>query len=405
MTRLRAFVGLAVAQLRHHRRQALYAVVGVALAVLLVTLLVGMGYGLFTTGGEAISWIDRDLWISGGTLALTPGVGGVENPIHEAHEVAADIESRPAVTDAQALAFQAVYVSTNKSEFDSVVGVGVSEGNDSKILVDGPGLAPGDPRYANGSYDGPMTHRVIVSREVAERYDVGVNDTLYIGGTLAAARRNPFRVVGVSGSFSTFLGSPTVAMPLAELQTVSGTTGTDPAALIAVNVESSANPDAVAANIERAHPELDARTNEEQVRAIVGGQAAVVAGAITMVVLAVVTGFILVVNVLALLVYQQREELAAVKAAGVRGRSLVAMVVAQGVWLGLAGAVLGLGLTPFAVELVNGVAADLSGFPNLIKTPWWVYGLGGGIAVGMGALGSLVAGWRVARLSPVSVLR
>ncbi|WP_255150036.1 ABC transporter permease [Halorarius halobius] len=405
MRRLRALVGLAGNQLRYHRRRGALAVVGVALAVLLVTLLVGLGFGLFTTGGEAISWINRDLWVTGGGLGIQAGgVGGVENPIQNAHGVAADIESDPRVAAAQPIAFMTVYVSPNRSEFDSVVGVG-AVGEQDPDVGDGDGLTLNDSHYANGTYEGPRSREVIVSPELAERYGVGVNDTLYVGGTLASARENPFRVVAVTARFSTFLGSNAVAVPLSELQAVTGTTGTDRAALIGVSLDPGANADAVERDIERSNPELTVRGNDEQVRQIVGGQAAVVVGVVALVVLAVVSGMVLVVNVLATLVRVQRDQLAALNATGVSTRSLVVVVLAQGLLVGLLGGVAGAAVTVPAVDALNRVLADLSGFPNLVKTPWWVYASGVTLATLMGVIGSTVAGRQVATLSPLDHLR
>ncbi|WP_255196431.1 ABC transporter permease [Halorarius litoreus] len=405
MSRRRALVGLASVQLRHHWGRGVLAVVGVALAVLLVTLLLGLGFGLFSTGGEAISWINRDLWVTGGGLGIQAGsVGGVENPIQNSHQVAASISADGRVAAAQPLALMTVYVSPNGSEFDTTIGVG-TVGEQDPNVGDNQGLRLNDSHYANGTYDGAMRHEVIISPETAEKYDVGVNDTLYIGGTLSQARANEFRIIAVSGRFSTFLGTSSVAIPLSELQEITGTTGTDRAALIGVTLEPGADADAVERDIEREYPELEVRGNSEQVRQIVGGQAAVVVGVVSLVVLAVVSGVMLVVNVLATLVRGQRAELAALKASGVSGGSLVFLVLAQGLLLGIVGGVAGVAAGPLAVDGLNLVLKDLSGFANLIKTPWWVYGFGVGLAVTMGVLGATVAGRQVAKLSPLDHLR
>lgn len=404
LTRLLGLVGIALRQLRHYRVRTLLAVMGVTLGVLLMTLLGGLGYGLTSTGDEAISYLDRELWVGGGPVRLTPGsVGGVENPITDAHDLATDIERRPDVATAQALAFQTVYVSPNASEFDTVVGVG-GTGNSSSIGVRGEGFSSGDIHYANGTYEGPMTHEVIIDPQTAARYNLSVGDTLYIGGTLAEARQNEFTVVGISSTFSRFLAAPTVAVHLSELQTVSGTTAEDRAAVIAVSTTRGANTETVRQNLERAYPDYEVRTNDEQVRAIIGDQSAVIASAVVVSVLAVVVGVALLVNVLALLVHHQREQLAALKAAGVGGRSLVGMVLFQGALIGLVGGALAVGLTPPLIDLLNGVAEQLSGFPNLAKTPPWLLGSAFAVSVAMGLIGASVAGWRVARLSPLAHL-
>lgn len=404
LARLRGVLGVAVRQLRHYRVRTLLAVLGVLLAVVLMTVVGGLGYGLTSTGHEAIDYLNRDLWVSGGPVTFAPGgVGGVDNPIEDAHGLTDRLEREPGVERAQALAFQTVYVSTNTSEFDTVVGVGATGGL-SSAGVRAEEFTAGDVHYANGSYEGPMTHEVVVDPQTAARYDLEVGDTLYVGGTIVEARKNAFTVVGVSNTFSRFLAAPTVAVHLSELQEVSGTTGTDGAAIVAVTTTKGTSVRAVERRLERRYPGYEFRTNDEQVRAIVGDQAAVVAAAVTLAVLAVVVGVVLVVNVLALLVHQQRRQLAALKAAGVSSRSLVGVVVWQGLGIGLVGGLLGVAATPPIVDALNRVAETLSGFPNLAKTPPWLLAGAAGLAVVMGLLGSGVAGWRVARLSPLEHL-
>jgi len=403
---LRAVLGLTAAQLRYYRSQTVLAVVGVALAVSLMVLLAGLGYGLTHTGAEAMTWIEADLWVTGGPVALTPtGLGGVENPIQGSHELARDTESADGVAEARPLAFQAVYVSTDGESFDTVVGVGGLGTGRQLGLADSDRFTPRDVHYANGSYDGPMTHEVVVDPQTARQYDLSVGDTLHVGSTITTAREHEFEVVAVRRTFSNFLGTPTVAMHLSELQEVSGTTGTDRAALVLARVDDGADVETVKGDLSRDYPEYEVRNSDEQVSAIIGNQAAVIASAATLVVLAVVAGIVLLVNVLALLVHQQRHELAALKAAGVSARPLVATVAGQGIALGLLGGVLGVVATPLAVDAVNHVAREVSGFPNLVKTPYWIPALGLLFAVAMGTVGATVAGWRVARLSPLEHLR
>ena len=404
--RLRGATGVGLSGLRHRRGRAALAVVGIALAVLLVVLLSGLGYGLTTTGGQAIDWLDRDLWATTGPVAFAPGaVGGVENPIEDAHLVADRMSRVEGVGEVQALAFQAVYVSPDGGEFDTVVGVGGTGSGDTIVIQQGRTFSGTDVHYANGTYEGPMTHEVIVGPRLADRYGLEPGDTLHVGGTLAAARENEFEVVGISNTFSRFLGTPTVALHLSELQEVSGGTGNDRAAILAVTLADGADPAAVERRIERRFPRFDVRTNDQQVGAVIGNQGPVLAAATTLVALAVVAGVALVTNVLALLVAQQRERFAALKAAGVSGRLLAVAVLAQGLVVGLLGGALGLALALPATTLLNRVVADLAGFSGLLATPPWLLAGALALAAVVGVGGSTVAGWRVSRLSPLAHLR
>jgi putative ABC transport system permease protein len=404
LERTRVGLGVALAQLRESRTRTLLAVLGVAVAVSLVVLLVGLGYGVLTAGTDAMTYIEADLWMAGGPVTVAPGaIGGVENPIQGSHEVARRVEARDGVAAAQPLAFQTVYVSPDPSGFDTVVGVGGLGDGRQLGIEDDPNFTAGDVHYANGTYDGPMTREIVIGPQLAERYGLSTGDSLYVGGTLSAARENPFEVIAIRNAYTRFLGTPTVTLHLSELQEVSGTTGTDGAALIAVRTTGGRQTDAVKRDLERSFPEFEVRTNTEQVRAIVGGQAAVVASAVTLVVVSVVVGVTLVVNVLTTMVYQQRREFAALKAAGLRGRTLVTVVLWQGLLVGLGGGLLAVAAARPASEGLNVVTEALATYP-LVKMPTWLLGAGLGLAVVVGLAGAGVAGWRVVRLSPLEHL-
>jgi putative ABC transport system permease protein len=119
----------------------------------------------------------------------------------------------------------------------------------------------------------------------------------------------------------------------------------------------------------------------------------------------VVAGVALVTNVLALLVAQQRERFAALKAAGVSGRLLAVAVLSQGLVVGLLGGALGLALAIPAKTALNRIVADLAGFSDLVATPSWLLGGALVLAAVVGIGGSTVAGWRVSRISPLAHLR
>jgi putative ABC transport system permease protein len=127
----------------------------------------------------------------------------------------------------------------------------------------------------------------------------------------------------------------------------------------------------------------------------------VLAAAGVLVVLAIVAGIALTANALALLVYQQREALSALKAGGVSSRTLWWMVVGQALAVAVAGGVIGVAATPLAVEGLNLVAARIVGFEGLVQTRPWVYVLGGAIAVGIGLIGAVVTGWQLRKVDPL----
>ncbi|WP_135825264.1 ABC transporter permease [Halorussus ruber] len=395
MSRLRVALSVASAQLRHDRARTVLAVVGIAVAVLSTTLLASLGYGVFETGQQKFDSSGRDLWVTGGSISKGPG--GFGTSIHDAHNVSQNIDSVEGVQAAVPMAFRAVYVGNGSGQMQTLVGVGVPGEGPAIELEEGPGFTHGDAHYENGTYEGPMYRHIIIDPRTAEMLDVGVGDTLRIGGSVESARENEFEVVGISSTFSSFLGAPTVTAHLSELQEVTGTTGTDKATFVTVSLEDGANASAIEQQLQRQYPDYTVRTNQEQMRAVLQHNAVVIAVGGALVVLSVIAGFALTLNVLSIVVFQQKEELAALTALGVSSKTLVGMVAAQGVLLGAVGGLLGVAVTPPFVVGLNWVAAEIVGFEGLVQAPGSVLVLGGAIALVIGTLAAAVAGWRTLR--------
>lgn len=402
-SKLRAVIGIALAQLRYDRMRTTLAVLGMTLAVLAMTLLAGTGVGVIETGEQKFDAAGRDLWVTGGPVQFTPGaVGGIKNPITDAHTVARDMRQRDTIGTAAPLLFQSVYVSPNRSEFTTIAAAGVRGSNGLRITR-GEGFK-GDVHYGNGSYEGPMTHEVLIDERTAALFDVSVGDTLYIGGTVVTARQHKFTVVGISPTMSRFLGMPTVTIPLSELQEITGTTGTDPATLITIKLTEDANVQQVETQLEAAYPQYDIRTNREQLEATLKRQAVVLASGISLVVLAVLAGLALTINVFLSFVHQQRTALAAIKALGCSTTTLVAILLVQGLILGILAGVLGLGLTFPAAALLDHVATAVTGFENVVRTPRRLVVGGALVAPLMSLIGAVAAGIRLSGLSPLDDL-
>lgn len=405
LAKLRAVVGIATEQLRHDRTRTVLAIIGVTLAVLAATLLGSVGYGVIATGEEKFDTAGRDLWITGGPVQITPGAaGGFQSSIHDSHTVSQQIEERETVQTAVPMLFQTVYLGNSSSSLNTVVAVGVPSSGGATITA-GDGFSRTDrAHYANGNYSGPPLEEVIVDQRIASQYGLSVNESVHIGGTVAGARQTNYTVVGVSPTFSRFLGTSTVAVPLSELQTMTGAARTDRATFITVSLRPDANVSAVEADLEQAYPTYDIRTNREQLQAVLAEQIVVIASGVTLVVLAILAGLVLTINLLALLVYQQRESLAALRSMGVSTTTLAGVVGSQGLILGILGGGLGLILTPAVAALLNRAAMAIVGFEGLVRTPDIVFAIGAVIAVVIGTLSAIAAGWQVARVNPLEHL-
>lgn len=403
-SRLTAGFGLALAQLRYERTRTVLAILGIAFAVLSATLLAGIGFGVIETGEEKFTSSNRDLWLSGGPVRLAPGtLGGFETTLYDAHTVSREIANREDVSTAPPMLFQTVYVGTNSSNLQTHVAVGVPSTTGGVEITRGRGF-PESTHYANGTYSGDRIRELLVDPQTAAQYNLSVGDRLHIGGTVMGARDTTYRVVGISPTMSTFLGVPVVVVPLAELQSMTGKAHADQATMITVKLNDGADSEAVEQDLQAAYPRYDVRTNQEQLQAVLAKQAVVIASGFSLVVAAVIAGLALTVNLLSLLIYQQRHAIAAVRALGVSRTVIVSMVGGQALLLGLAGGSLGLIFTPPLAAIVELIASMVIGFDGLVRTPYPVYLVGVTTAIGIGTISAILAGIRVAGLDVLDVL-
>ena len=405
LSRTAGAVGIAVSQLRSQPVRTTLVTFGVALAVLAAMLLASVGMGVLATGEQQFESADRDIWVTGGPMQLSPDDDSiVKNSLHNSHALAEDIRQHDEVETAVPISFEAVYVGSEQDDLQLVTGVGLTRTHDGLDVLEGEDLSGDSSHYDGGTYEGEMTHEVIVDPRTADLLDVEVGDTIYLGGSAAAASEQEFTVVGVAPDYGQLLGTPTVTLHLSELQTVSGAAGTDRASLIAVAVEDGTDPEAVQSELEAEFPDHEVRTNQEQLVSILGDNAVVVASALVLVVLAVLAGVALTANLLALSVTSQSETLAALQAVGLSRRTLMSIVATQGLVLGALGWIVAAVLTAPAVSLLNRVATIVVGYEDLLIVPDWLYTLGAAIGFGVGIGGAVVAGMLLTRLRTLQQL-
>ena len=398
-----AALGIAGAQLRHDRTRTLLAIVGVTLAVLATVLLVGTGIGVVETGQEQFDTAGRDLWITGGAIQFAPTQpGGVRNSVYDAHRLSENLSAREDVRIASPLLFQTVYVSPNGSEFQTIAAMGV-RGAGGISIASGEGFA-NNSHYAGGDYDGPLTRELLIDRRTAQLLDVEVGETIYIGSTVAGARETEYTIVGLSETGNQFLGAPTATLPLSELQAITGKTGTDPATLVTLTVPDGVDATVVESRLTAAYPDLEVRTNRDQLQATLERQAVILAGGVSLIGLAIVAGLALTLNILLTMVYQQLAEYAALKSLGTSTALITSTALAQAAVVGVVGAGVGVGLAVPAAAGLNVFAEALTGFESVIRLSPRVLAVGPLVAASMTLVSGLVTGWRIGRLDPTRVL-
>ena len=379
------------------------AIFAIALAVLAMILLASVGTGVMETGEQQFEQADRDLWMTGGPIELTTARGGgFENSIEDSHRLASELNERDDVRAAVPLGFDTLYLRASDNEtFETVIGTGVTGGGPSVTVTEGEGISNGTVHYADGDYDGPLSNELLIDRRTADRLDLEVGDTVNVGGSLTVARDTEYTVVGISPTFSQMLGASTVVLPLSELQTLTGTAQTDPSTFITITLDSDADIAAAQEEIQAAYPEHQVRTNEEQLEATVGQQAVVIVAGTVLSVLSVIAGIALTTALFTMLIYQQREQFAALKAIGVRQSSVIGIATGQGIILGTLGGIVGILLAPPSARVLNRVIAEVVGFEGLVRIEPIFLGGGFVLAVCIGTLSAAIAAWRLSRLPPI----
>ncbi|MDB2282676.1 ABC transporter permease [Halorubrum ezzemoulense] len=404
LERFRAVIGLAAVRVRRDRSRTVLAVCAVALAVLAVTMLGSLGLGVVDTGQQKFESADRDLWVSGGPLRIAPGtVGGFQGGIVDAHATSRRLSSSSRVDTASPLLFQTIYVGRSPDSLRTVVGVGATSSAGFQVRG-GDGFGRDAGFYNAGGYNGTASRKVVLGDGVRSDLGVDVGETVYLGGTTSDARRTQYTVVGTSPTFSRFLGADTAALPLAELQAMTGNAHTDRASIVTLDVAADSDVTDVKQAIQADYPEYTVRTNAEQLESIIGNRILLVAAGLVLTVVSVVAGAALSVNLLSLLVAQEQTTIASLRALGLSRHVVAGVIATQGLYYGLLGAVGGLVMTvPFA-GLLNRVVASLFGFDTLVQVSPWVVAAGAMTAFLAGGLTAILAGWRASGVEPLAVL-
>ncbi|WP_380677879.1 hypothetical protein [Salinigranum sp. GCM10025319] len=202
-------------------RQVAFAVVGVAFTVMLMTTVGGIALGL--ASNSAVQSEDVDLWIvpeESTAEALAVDVGGPS--LGDVHAVSDRLSTDRRIDYVTPIALRIVRLSnTETGTAEYVLAVGVIPAREQSVAgLSMSALTPGDPHYANGSFDGRWTGELVASDAAAQLLDADTGTVLRSDGATNAS----FLVVDrQQAGLSTGAGPvPVVVVHLAELQTLSG---------------------------------------------------------------------------------------------------------------------------------------------------------------------------------------
>jgi putative ABC transport system permease protein len=387
---------LAIDAVRRRPGRSAVTILGVGLATGLVVLLLALSAGVQSSATRLAAASGIDLLATSANTSLS---SGNFPPLVDAHSLAGAVaRADPNVASASpwlvgdlVYANSSLFSASNASPSGSGIpggwtptsagGVGWIPGENTGIetpgIVAGKGFtSPGDPHFANGSYDGPFTHQTEIDQGLAGLLHVGVGDTVWVSSIpvagpagLAAwfANATPFQVVGITEPFWLIPSALIGFFYLSELQTVLGDDGPgqDYASLLLIHLTDPTDPANDQAILSKAFPSLTLFTIGNVLGVI--QQAVdlyrtfgVIIGAIGLVVATLFTTTVLLMSV-----DDRSREIALLRAVGYSRARVGGLVLEEGLLLGALGLAVGLVLGAISAFALNTFLDRLlAGLPN-----------------------------------------
>lgn len=381
-------------------RRVLATVVGVAVAVGFALSVTGVALGL--AGQSTVQSEDVDYWVvpERGASPVTVSADGVR--LGDAHSAAASIGADDRVEYATPVLLEFVGLenpAAGTGEYVLAVGITPSGEGYEVAGVSSAGMTPGDPFYANGSYDGNRTNEVVLSESAADLLNASVNDSVTLRTRGGAFER--LTVVNVTASEGGGMGSVPVALVhLSELQASTGATDGDQANQFLVRT----NDPTVRDDLAGRYPETNvvARSDVGVAAGDVGDLPLAVA--VAAFVTAVVVGSLAVATTMGLEVTSDRRRLGLLSAVGFSRRSRAVVVLSEVLTVAVLGGVLGVLVGLAGVAATNRFAASYFEGPTVATFDPLLVPYGIGLAVVVGLVASLYPVYLSYRARPAEVL-
>jgi putative ABC transport system permease protein len=400
--RAASLLGLAVARvagrLRVSPQRVLLSVLGVALAVGLMVAVTGVSLGLASQ--SVVESDNVDYWVlpeNANVQSIAISTGGLQ--LGDVHATSAEIAADDRVETAVPVLLELVPIrdqATGERRYILAAGV-VSRPAVSVLGLPTDALSPGDPYYANGTYNGTATGEVVLSEAAATVTNASVGTTLSLA---RSGTDRSFTVTNVTaGAAATGAGpTPVALVHLSELQALTGADTGDQADQILV----STNDRSVRASLEALYPRTTVVTKSGLAAQSVSTSNLPLAVAVAAFVAAVVVGVIFVTTLMGLEVSASRRELGTMAAIGFSGRSRSLLLGAETVITALLGGVLGLAVGGVGIAGVNAFGDAVLGVETVavFEPIVLVYALGVALVIGLvGALYPALLGWRTDALA------
>lgn len=370
--------------------RTLFSVLGVAVAVALMTTVTGIAVGLTTQ--TTVESEGVDYWIvpeenTADSVLVDPGGAG----LGDVHETAARLNADDRVDYATPVQLQVLRVRNAASgDQEYVLAVGIVPPEDGRRVAGVPtaALSSSYPHYDGGTYDGEWTGEAVATDAAATVLEAERGSSIPVA---TGDSERAFEIVAVADDgVETGLGPvPVVVVHLAELQTVTDTATHDQADQILV---STTDP-GVASTLEDVYP----RTSVVSRTGLTGGDVSPddlsLAVGLSAFVVAVTIGTLFVATMMGLEVSADRRRLATLATIGVSGRTRGLLIAAETVLLAVLGGAIGLALGRAGVAAVNAGIAAFADVGGVATFPAWLVGYGVGVAVLIGLLASPYPVW------------
>jgi putative ABC transport system permease protein len=239
---------------------------------------------------------------------------------------------------------------------------------------------------------------VVISRKVARDHPRADGKPRQVGDALKIAGK-PFKIVGIYDTGSMLL-DVVIVMDIGSARKLLNVPETMLSSYYVETNDPTTNT-AVAAAIEKAVPDVDARSMQEFSANFGALMGSVDTFLMMTVSLALVVGVIGIINTMLMSTSERFTEFGVLRTNGWSQGNILALVTLESGYLGLLSGVVGCGLAAMLAILAN---RFISGGLQLLLPPW-LFALGLGLSLVTGTLGGLYPAWRAARLVPMDAIR
>lgn len=363
--RLRSLAGVAGQRVRGRVRIApqrvLLSVLGVAIAIGLMVSVTGIAAGLASQA--VIESEGVDYWIvPEDSSAESVVVGSGEVKLGDVHATAQSLNQDDRISYATPVLLTLVpFQDTETGERTYVLTVGIIPNSELEVLgLSAAPMTPGDPYYANGSYNGTWTGEVVANEATGTLLNASTGDS--VNSSRAGDRQ--FTVVNVSAGDAPSIGGniPIALVQLGELQAISGAQTGDQADQILVSTN---------ARIQDTLAEQYPRTTVVQRSGLaaqdVSTSSLPLAIALAALVTAVVVGVLFVTTLMGLEVNASRRELGMLAAMGISRRSRSIIIATETVLIAIVGGILGIGIGALGILGVNVFGTSMLGIDTVAR--------------------------------------